>query len=51
MISVEVKKFFMNEWTGQVDHLFLDMARSVLASTIPGLLTELEKRRPHKVAA
>ena len=43
VISVEVKKFFMNEWTGQVDPLFLDMVRSVLASTIPGLLAELEK--------
>ena len=51
VISVEVKKFFMNEWTGQVDHLFLDMVRSVLASTIPGLLAELEKMRSHKVAA
>ncbi len=51
VISVEVKKFFMNEWTGQVDHLFLDMIRSVLASTMPGILMELDKLRTGRIAA
>lgn len=43
VISVEVKKFFMNEWNGQVDHLFLDSIRAGFASTIPGLMIELGK--------
>ncbi|MBF0370055.1 MAG: N-formylglutamate amidohydrolase [Magnetococcales bacterium] len=51
VISVEVKKFFMNEWTGQADHLFLDMIRSVLASTTPRLMMELENLRVGHIAA
>ncbi|MBF0454429.1 MAG: N-formylglutamate amidohydrolase [Magnetococcales bacterium] len=51
VLSVEVKKFFMNEWTGQVDQLYLDMVGSALASTIPALMHNLEVvRRPLPIA-
>jgi N-formylglutamate amidohydrolase len=43
VVSIEVKKFFMNEWTGAVDAELLDAVRSALASTVPGVLEELGK--------
>ncbi len=51
VISINVKKFFMNEWTGQVDHSYLEMIRAVLASTIPGLERDIAKMRAKQIAA
>jgi len=41
-ISVEVKKIFMNEWTGELYGKKHHAIGAVLASTIPGLIEELE---------
>jgi len=43
VLAVEFKKFFMDEWTGELDLDAYDGIRSALASTIPGLRAELEK--------
>ena len=43
-ISVEFKKFFMDEWTGKPDQQQMEEIRFALQSTIPGVLTELKKR-------
>ena len=40
-ISVEVKKTFMNEWTGQLYPERLDVIRDAILSTLPGLTSEL----------
>ncbi|MCA9735474.1 MAG: N-formylglutamate amidohydrolase [Deferribacteres bacterium] len=42
-ISIAVKKFFMDEWTGDPYGLELDEIRLALKSTIPGVKDELEK--------
>ena len=42
-IAVELKKFFMDEWTGE---LYSERHRAIqdaLASTLPGLMEELER--------
>ncbi len=44
VLSVEFKKFFMDEWTGVADTDQLDAIHSSLASTIPGALTSLKQR-------
>ncbi len=41
-IAIEVKKIFMDEWTGQVDMAKLDMIKKALASAIPGILEALQ---------
>jgi hypothetical protein len=41
VLSIEVKKFFMNEWTGEVNSELLDAVGQALASTVPGVLKEL----------
>jgi N-formylglutamate deformylase len=41
-IAIEVKKFFMNEWTGEPDIRALRAIRQAIRSTAPGLLEELE---------
>lgn len=41
-LAIEVKKFFMNEWTGQADVAQIEFVREALASTIPGILHELD---------
>ena len=43
VISVEVKKFFMNEWSGEVDHKKLDLIGKALSATVPGIAAGLEK--------
>ena len=43
VLSVEVKKFFMNEWTGVPDTRLLDAVERALGSTVPGVLQELEQ--------
>jgi len=42
-ISIEFKKFFMDEWTGRVDVQQIEQIRLALRSTIPGVLKELKK--------
>lgn len=37
-LAVEVKKFFMDEWTGEADWRQVLAMRSALASTVPGIL-------------
>lgn len=41
VISVEFKKFFMNEWSGQPDNDQVELIRSALESTLPGILNAL----------
>lgn len=42
-LSIEVKKFFMDEWTGRRDARLFAAIRHALASTIPGLIEELNR--------
>lgn len=42
-LAIEVKKFFMDEWTGEPHVGGLPALREALAATIPGLLEELAK--------
>lgn len=44
-LAVEVKKFFMDEWTGTVDGEQLRVVREALRGTIPGILDELKKKQ------
>ena len=43
VLAIEFKKFFMDEWTGQVDFQQLNMIRRSLEATKAGVLEELEK--------
>lgn len=43
-LAVEVKKFFMDEWSGTVDGILLKQIREALKGTIAGILEELKKR-------
>jgi uncharacterized protein (TIGR02421 family) len=42
VLSIEFKKFFMDEWTGEADEEQLLAIREALRSTIPGILDELD---------
>ncbi len=42
VLSIEVKKFFMNEWTHDPDLRQLDAVYQALHSTVPGILEELQ---------
>ena len=42
-ISIEFKKFFMDEWTGVLDNVQVDAIRRALLHTVPGVLDELDK--------
>ncbi len=44
-IAIEIKKFFMDEWTGELDREAHDAIKSALSSTLPGLVEELAKMR------
>lgn len=44
-LAIEVKKTFMDEWTGLVDDGHLDELRDALAATRPGLLKRLTPAR------
>ncbi len=44
-ISIEMKKFFMDEWTGAPDHETIADIGEALKSTIPGVLHELSKKK------
>jgi N-formylglutamate deformylase len=39
---VEFKKFFMDEWTGELNVKHHQAIRNALGSTLPGLLESLE---------
>lgn len=43
VLSVELKKFFMDEWAGKVDERHLRAIAAALRSTVPGVLEELGK--------
>ena len=42
-LAIEFKKFFMDEWSGELDELQHEQIRSALLSTIPGVLDEVKK--------
>jgi len=42
-IAIEVKKFFMDEWTGVPDPALLAAVGEALKSTVPGVIEELER--------
>ncbi|MFC2113668.1 N-formylglutamate amidohydrolase, partial [Bacteroidota bacterium] len=44
-ISIEFKKFFMDEWTGIPDHALIKTIGDALTSTLPGIMEELSKRK------
>lgn len=48
VLSIEVKKFFMNEWTHQPDPVQLNAVHQALHSIVPGILEALQqmKSRP-----
>lgn len=41
VLSIEFKKFFMDEWTGEGDEEQIKAIREALQSTMPGILEEL----------
>jgi N-formylglutamate amidohydrolase len=41
VLSIELKKFFMDEWTGRPDREQVEAVRRALASTVPGVLADL----------
>jgi N-formylglutamate amidohydrolase len=43
-LAIEVKKFFMDEWSGTVDGVQLKEIRQALRETIPVILDELKKK-------
>ena len=43
VLSIEVKKFYMNEWTGEADRAQVEAVLEGLKSTVPGIIEELEK--------
>ena len=44
-ISVEFKKFFMDEWTGEPDWNAINSISEALTETLPGLLEEISMKR------
>ena len=40
-MAIEFKKFFMNEWTGELYHEQFDAIKDALQSTVPGVLEAL----------
>ena len=43
VLAVEVKKFFMDEWTNELDLTQLEAIRCALQSTVPGVLEALKQ--------
>lgn len=43
VLSVEVKKFFMDEWTGEADHVLLDEIGKAFRAAVPGAEEELAR--------
>lgn len=42
-LAIEVKKFFMDEWTGEPNRMLVDAIANALRSTIPGVLDALQR--------
>ena len=42
VLSIEIKKFFMDEWTGMGDPVQIQALKSALASTLPVVKSALE---------
>lgn len=42
-LSIEFKKFFMDEWIGKPDTKQIDLIKQAIESTVPGVLEELKK--------
>ena len=42
VLSIEFKKFFMDEWSGRLDMVQFDAILQALAATMPGVLRELQ---------
>ena len=42
-LAIEVKKIFMDEWSGKLDKDAFEETKTALESTIPGLLQELKR--------
>ena len=43
VLSIEFKKFFMDEWTGEVDQEQSEAIKQALAATVPSVLQELAR--------
>ena len=43
VLSIEFKKFFMDEWTGEPDEILVNAIASALRTTLPGALEELAR--------
>ena len=43
VLSIEVKKIFMDEWTGEVDSHLREAVGRAIESTVPGVLEELKR--------
>ena len=43
VLSIEVKKFFMDEWTGEADGELVDAIGGALAAAVVGAREELER--------
>lgn len=43
-LSIEIKKFFMDEWTGEPNRQIMNDVIAALQSTVPGILEELKKK-------
>ncbi|MBF0371694.1 MAG: N-formylglutamate amidohydrolase [Magnetococcales bacterium] len=46
VISVDIKKIFMDEWTGMLYPVAFDAYARALRAVVPGILEELEEMRP-----
>lgn len=46
-LAIEFKKFFMDEWSGEVDWAQHEAIQKALAAAMPGLLEELGKLENH----
>ncbi len=42
-LSIEVKKFFMDEWTGKPDRAQVELIRAALGATVEGVLAALPR--------
>ena len=42
-LAIEVKKFFMDEWTGELDPVQADAVRGALQATVPAVLDALQE--------
>lgn len=48
VLSIEVKKFFMDEWSNELDHQQMEAIRCALQSTVPGVLAAQVNAAPTK---